>query len=230
MIPASRAKILPNGPEIDDEDEHLAAAAVNEADQEEDDGDEDVSLRTSRVNRSGNRRLTREPNRTPARASNRKVEAVGRDGEVLTRRRTQLGDRYAIPTAEIPEGWSYQWNQVTVLNKEVHGDLVMAANGWRPVPASRHPGRWMPADHKGAIIVDGLRLEERPLVLTESAQAEDRMRAKAQIRDQTDSLRLTQKELPGSREARYRKQGGGMRMEIDPGLDIPLPQHQLARD
>ncbi len=135
---------------------------------------------------------------------------------MLTRRRTQLGDRYAIPPNEIPAGWSYQWNQVSVLNKEVEGDLIMAENGWRPVPASRHPGRWTPPNFKGAIILEGLRLEERPLSLTLEAMEEDKLRAKAQIRDQTDSLRLTQKQLPGSREARSRKMGGGMPGGGDP--------------
>lgn len=181
--------------------------------------------------RSQNRTPTRQPTRSAAKVSNRRGAMVeGHNGEVLTRRRTQLGDRYAIPPHEIPEGWTYQWNQVTVLNKEVGGDLIMHENGWRPVPASRHPGRWTAPGASGSIIVDGLRLEERPAALTQEALLEDRSRAKAQIRDQTDSLRLTQKKLPGSREARGRNMGGGMRMEIDPGLDIPLPQHQLAQD
>lgn len=161
------------------------------------------------------------------------VIAVGHNGETLTRRRTSVGDKFEIPAHFIPKGWSYQWNAVTVLNQGINeiirGDLTMYENGWRAVPASRHPGHWTPHDHEGAIVVDGLRLEERPLSLTQEAREEDTVRAKALVRDRTDALRMTQKELPGSEVAR-RRNGAlnmGMRMEIDPGLDIPLPQHQL---
>lgn len=180
------------------------------------------------------RAAARSPTRQqPVRAATRvpgrqRASVEGRGGELLTRRRTQLGDTYSINERDVPTGWSYQWNPVTVLNKQVEGSLVMHENGWRPVPASRHPGRWTPDDFKGAIVVDGLRLEERPMSLTIEAQEDDRRRAKMQIRDQTDSLRLTQKQLPGSKVARNRNFGGGMRMEIDPGLDIPLPQHPLG--
>ena len=76
-------------------------------------------------------------------------------------------------------------------------------------------------------MVEGLRLEERPESLTKEAQLEDQMRAKAQVRDRTDALRLTQKSLPGSGEAARRGNAGAMKMSIDPGLDIPAPQHEL---
>ena len=133
---------------------------------------------------------------------------------------------------EVPRGWSYQWNPVTVLNQHVselivQGDLQMHENGWRPVPASRHPGRWTPHGFEGHIVVDGLRLEERPASLTEEAQEEDTLRAKAQVRDRTDALRMTQKSLPGSQVARQRGHAGGMKMDIDPALDIPHPSRRI---
>ncbi len=160
--------------------------------------------------------------------------AVGHDGEKLTRRRTTVGDQFAVPLNEIPRGWTYQWNTVTVLNqnaKEIErGDLLMHENGWRPVPATRHPGRWAPAGFEGSIIIEGLRLEERPESLTMEALAEDKGRAKAQVRDRTDALRLTQKQLPGAQEALGSRAGPamGMKMSIDPGLDIP--HHELQVD
>jgi hypothetical protein len=173
----------------------------------------------------GARDLAREPVRRNARM------AVGRDGEQLTRRRLTVGDAFDVPKTEIPAGWTYQWNAVTVLNqnmKEIErGDLLMHENGWRPVPASRHPGRWAPVGYEGSIIIDGLRLEERPESLTEWALAEDEARAKAQVRDRTDALRLTQKALPGADVASKRNNAGGFRMSIDPALDIPRPEHQL---
>jgi hypothetical protein len=177
----------------------------------------------------------RDASRDPARKAvrNGAVIAVGHGGETLTRRRTTVGDAFAVPMNEIPTGWTYQWNTVTVLNqnlKEIErGDLMMHENGWRPVPASRHPGRWAPHGYEGSIIIDGLRLEERPASLTNEALEEDKARGKAQVRDRTDALRLTQKQLPGADQARNSRVGPGMgmRMSIDPALDIPRPQHEI---
>lgn len=167
----------------------------------------------------GTRDVAREPARRGA------VVASGRTGEQLTRRRTSVVDKFEIPSHYVPNGWSYQWNAVTVLNQGiqeiVRGDLQMHENGWRPVPASRHPGHWTSADHEGAIIVEGLRLEERPESLTKEALAEDKLRAGAQVRDRTDALRMTQKSLPGANVAAQRNQAGGMRMSIDTALDLP---------
>lgn len=162
------------------------------------------------------------------------VVVTGHDGEVLTRRRIGTGDKFDVPKHEIPRGWDYQWNAVTVLNQNINdiivqGDLQMHENGWRPVPASRHPGRWTPQGYEGAIVIDGLRLEERPMALSLEAKQEDEARAKTQVRDRTDALRMTQKALPGSEVARQRNAAlnMGMRMEIDPALDIPRPTHEL---
>lgn len=166
---------------------------------------------------------TRDPTRDPVRRG--AVIAVGHGGEQLTRRRTAVGDKFEFPKHYVPPGWTYQWNAVTVLNQGieeiVRGDLQMHENGWRPVPSSRHPGHWTPQGHNGAIVVEGLRLEERPESLTQEALAEDKLRAGAQVRDRTDALRMTQKSLPGANVASQRNQAGGMRMSIDPGLDIP---------
>lgn len=183
---------------------------------------DDVPRATRRPGRpAGARDLPRQTTRPGA------VVVMGREGEQLTRRRTHVGDKFHVPENEIPTGWTYQWNPVTVVNQNmVESQVLMHQNGWRPVPCERHDGRWFPPGTKGAIIVDGLRLEERPLALTREALEEDKTRARMQVRDQTDSLRLTQKQLPGSQVARERRAGGGMRMEIDPGLDIPAPSYQ----
>lgn len=173
----------------------------------------------------GTRDTVREPSRSGG------VVVAGRGGEQLTRRRTSVGDKYHLDLSEVPQGWSYQWNPVTILNQGVNeivnSDLTMHENGWRPVPSTRFAGRWTPHGHVGDIVVDGLRLEERPLSLTQEAQAEDTARAKALIRDRTDALRMTQKQLPGANVARARGHAGEMRMSIDPGLDIPVPEHQI---
>lgn len=167
------------------------------------------------------RQQIREPSREPARAAS---SVVGRNGEVLERRRphnsTDIFDR-----VKPPAGWSYQWNAVSAVNKEITeihmGAIVdLYENGWRPVPASRHPGVWTAPGYEGAIIVQGQRLEERPKALTDQAQTEDAARAKAQLRDQTDSLKLTQSKLPGANAGRARDVSG-MRMQIDKSFELP---------
>lgn len=158
--------------------------------------------------------------------------ALSRDGQRLTRRRIASGDPLDVPANEIPSGWSYQWNPVAVLNKGIseimQGDLNMYANGWRPVPASRHAGRWTPVGYEGDIVVRDLRLEERPQSLTDEAKAEDVAHARAQVRDRTDALKLTQKQLPGAGVARSRGNAGGLKIDFsDDGHDIPRPEHEV---
>jgi hypothetical protein len=163
------------------------------------------------------------------------IVALSRDGQRLTRRRIASGDPLDVPKSEIPHGWDYQWNPVTVLNKGINevlqGDLLMHQNGWRPVPASRHAGRWTPVGFEGDIVVQGLRLEERPMSLSQEAKAEDEAIARAQVRDRTDALKMTQKQLPGAGVARARGHGGGLKIDFnDDGHDIPRPQHELDPD
>lgn len=160
--------------------------------------------------------------------------AMSRDGQRLTRRRIASGDPLDVPANEIPQGWDYQWNPVTVLNKGINeilqGDLQMYQNGWRAVPASRHAGRWTPVGFEGDVVLQGLRLEERPMSLSDEARAEDEAHARAQVRDRTDALRLTQKQLPGAGVARSRGNAGGIKMDIDFGKDIPHPEHEIDPD
>lgn len=176
--------------------------------------------------------------REPARSSGRAV-VKGHNNEVLTRKRPGGGnaDPFLIPPEIVPVGWTYQWNAVSVLG---NGDVVlsqnlqMRENGWRPVPANRHPGMFLQKEATGAIIRDGLQLEERPLALTEEARAEDIANARRLISDRNESLKLTgvkDQMGPGFEMGRrYRGTGGSadVRLNIDPSLDIPVPQHELA--
>jgi hypothetical protein len=196
---------------------------------------EDVSVQRNSP-RPAPRAASREPNRDPSREHSRSggVAVQGRDGTILTRRRTSVGDKFDVPLNEIPHGWTYQWNAVTILGKGMEevvvGDRQMYDNGWRPVPATRHDGRFAPHGYQGAIVLEGQRLEERPKSLTDEAQAEDTLRARSQVRDRTDALRMTQKQLPGSDVARHRNNAGGMKMSIDPAFDIPRPEHELDEE
>lgn len=138
------------------------------------------------------------------------------------------GDIYERVKA--PPGWSFQWNAVTALGKEMdEHELQMYANGWRPVPSSRFPGIFTSPGFEGQIVVKGLRLEERPETLTQEALYEDQMRAQKQTRDQTDALRLTQAKLPGAEVGR---RGNHIALKIDKSFtaDIPRPQHMIDEE
>ena len=185
------------------------------------------------ANRRAARRASRDATRDTIENTRRGAMVVtGRNGEKLTRRRTQMGDPYHVPEHEIPTGWSYQWNPVTVLNQEVtRMQNIHYANGWRPVPASRHPGRWTRPGDTGDILVEGLRLEERPYELTLEAVQEGEMKAKQQLRDQAESLRLTEK-LPKGFAAgkKYRGTGAGVSIQIDKSLEIRPGEYEEADD
>jgi len=181
------------------------------------------------------RRETREPTREATRRNTRdKVEVVGRNGERLSRRREMGIDPFHIDPAIIPKGWEYQWNTISVTgNKDVVADmnLLMMENGWRAVPSSRHPGRYMPAGYNGAIIRGGLQLEERPKALSDEARAEDLRAAKQLVSDRNEALQLTT--LRGRMAdgfemgGKYRGTGGNVRISIDQGGDIAPPQHEV---
>ena len=172
----------------------------------------------------------------PVRESTRQVvregaaQAVGRDGEVLTRKRPNHTDIFFIPPNIIPQSWDYQWNVVEVLGQQQTATtLAMAENGWRPVPAGRHKGMFMPANYpeNGEIIRDGMRLEERPMALTLEARHEERMKADRLMRDQQEQLGLTQKMPSGfSRDNPNlrRAERSQTSRTYAPAGDIPRPQ------
>lgn len=159
------------------------------------------------------------------------VIAEGRDGEELTRKRSDQIDPYDLPPGEIPTGWAYQW-----VVESVFGDphvvmdqrRTMHDNGWRPVPVERHPGRFT-FDETGVIRRGGLILCERPMALQQEAQEESLQAANQQIKDRNDSVALSaRKALPTGFEmgGKYRGTTPQVNISIDKGADIPRPIHQ----
>lgn len=159
-----------------------------------------------------------------------RVAVKGRDGEVLTRKRVGGIDPFYIDPAMIPDGWTYQWNAISIVgNQEILADqnLRMVENGWRPVPASRHPGLFTPVGHQGSIIRGQQRLDERPIQLTEEAREEEIGAARQLISDRNEALMLSgvRSKLPDgyAMDGKYRGTGGRVSMNIDPALDVPRP-------
>jgi hypothetical protein len=170
-----------------------------------------------------------------------RAHAVGRDGEVLVRKRGGGNlDQFVIPDNLAPDGWAYQWNTVSVFNNRdvvVGQGMRMYEAGWRAVPAERHPGMFVPVGTKGEIVRDGMRLEERPLILNEEAKDEEERAARQLVSDRNQALKLTGagKELPQGfemRRERYRGTGGQVKISIDHGTEgvIPSGSYQQPED
>jgi hypothetical protein len=71
-------------------------------------------------------------------------------------------DKYAVAHLA-PDGMYYQWARCEVFGKPDNGRISeMEQKGWRPVPQSRHDGRFMPPGTSGPITMDGQMLFEIP--------------------------------------------------------------------
>jgi hypothetical protein len=200
---------------------------------------------SSTAPRAGSRRRspngTREATREPSRTGTRDTVWYGRDDEVLTRKQTALSDPYTIPPELTDPNWSLQWNSVSVVNSTevvMHHDSMMQANGWRPVPADRPGfrerfGMSGPKNPSNCIIVGGLRLDERPMGMTEDAKRQEYRAATGQIRERDAAIlggkaalqqALEQKGLGVAQGFKGRKTQ--VQLDIDP--EAPRPSYEYA--
>ena len=99
----------------------------------------------------------------------------------------------------------------------------MFANGWEPVPASRHDGVYMEKGHDGPIIVDQMMLVERRVELTLEARAEEIAAAKGLLRTQNEQF---QPRMPGARAHQETRLRARRTIERMPG-DIGRPDLQV---
>lgn len=181
---------------------------------------------------------TRSGNREPIREAPRNGVWIGRGGEQLTRNHTNVADPFAVPVELKEHGWDYQWNSVSVVgNTEVimSIDNMMQDNGWRPVPADR-PGfakRFGTPKSGNAIIIGGLRLDERPMSMSEAAKDDEYGRAVGQMRERDAALTGGKVALRQSLEGQelgivggYKGRRTGTRMGFD--REAPQPAYQIA--
>jgi hypothetical protein len=98
-------------------------------------------------------------------------------------------DKFYIDRRIIPDGWSYEWKTLTVLNQPNPSYQVQLARaGWEPVPRYRHP-EMMPDNYPGDTIErDGQILMERPKEITDEATSRDLRNARAQVRQKEAQL------------------------------------------
>lgn len=126
----------------------------------------------------------REVSRDVVRSPDGRIAVYGRDGELLSRKAPENTDPFHFDKNEIPEGYGYQWIRVTTYNEADNNNVRQYMNnGWRPVPADRHPDRF-DADDKGHIVFKGNMLVERPDALNQESRMEEARKAQGQISDQ----------------------------------------------
>ena len=128
----------------------------------------------------------REPQHEPVHAEARRTRR---------RKSTVNDDMFYIPLDEIPEGSSYEWKRWSVNGLEDPFYIAqMREQGWEPVNPKRHP-TWVPPGYSQPHIIKGGQiLMERPLSLTQEAQAEQRKLAKTQMREAEQRLGMTPKD------------------------------------
>lgn len=124
----------------------------------------------------------------------------GRDGREVTLRFTGDEDRFNLALMGIhpPEGWTYEWKTKTVKNWEwIDHQVELHANGWDPVPASRHDGLCMPKGHAGPIERGGMILMERDARLTARARQIEKREADKPVRESRSMAGLMGRAVPG---------------------------------
>ena len=133
-------------------------------------------------------------------ATNPALDAVSRAAS-QDRRTSRPNQRLVIRTAENrygddydfanrPDGMDYGWKVVTVNGKPATEQMrAWKANGWKPVPAGRHPEfSGESPDSQAEIERGGLVLCERPMEISQEARQMETAAAKDQVRTQLDRL------------------------------------------
>lgn len=129
------------------------------------------------------KKAVREPVRADVRADPRSTpgEFRGRNGEIL-RFRSSGTEALEIPEDLKEDGWTYQWQAVTVYGEPSHDLAQMYAHGWRYVTADSRVGQYfvLPGENANQVERGGLVLMERPKQLTQMYINETNERTAAQ--------------------------------------------------
>jgi hypothetical protein len=114
-------------------------------------------------------------------------EVMGRNGEILTLKRSPDTNVFAIPAhLNSDPGWTREWKRFEILNKydETH-QQHLAENGWRPVmvePGNGWGEYFGGPNYKGPVRREDMILMERPTLLTEQVRNMEKQRADQQLR------------------------------------------------
>lgn len=105
-------------------------------------------------------------------------------GEILTRDVvTSNASPYDIPRHLWPQGMIYEWKRASVYGQEDKANiLALERNGWRKLPADRHPDR--------SCELDGLVLMECPEQFVKASQDYERSIARQELKGKEAPLNL----------------------------------------
>lgn len=140
----------------------------------------------------------------------------------------QMVDKFAVPPEKIPIGTSYEWKTKTVFGQtNTSYETFLRAQGWEPVPSSRHPDM-MPEGYDGPVEIDGMVLCERPMELTREAMQED-------FRNAREAVQVKEQQLYGTPDGqfqRHRANGSNdfiqVNRSVEPGTPTQ-PNYQYER-
>jgi len=94
-----------------------------------------------------------------------------------------------IPRELWPDGMRYEWKTYSVFGQQQSRRFGrFQSRGWEPVPASRHPGMFHPADYQGFIEYDGLVLCERPEAMCQMVEEREFQKATGQVRNKEQQI------------------------------------------
>ena len=121
------------------------------------------------------------------------------------------GNVFEFDERKVPPGYKYEWKRCKLAGQEDEDNLVIAEqNGWRPVPASRHPElaglRKSKESPDAAIIKRGLVLMEQPIEWYEEAREMDKFAADNTIEQQIQRLGLQARQNGARGVGRSREQ------------------------
>ena len=136
-------------------------------------------------------------------------------------------DPFEIPTDVANtingDGYCLQWCRSFTAGQEDRANITRQMQaGWRPIEASRFPGRFMPNEHKGPIESGGLVLCERPQQFNDTALKE--MRAEARMQKQMQNEQFGMKAAPTGFDAKR----GEVKRTLEGAPTEMMPRHRLA--
>lgn len=102
------------------------------------------------------------------------------------------GNRFDVDLSKVPSGMVYAWRRKTVGGLDDKENMINCdLNGWRPVPADRHPELAGPSARAGEEIVrGGLLLMEQPAEWQAESREMDRFAAFNAVESQVQRLGL----------------------------------------
>lgn len=144
------------------------------------------------------------------------------------------GDKFHIPSEDIPDGQDYQWAALTVMGKvDSQAMANFARNRWTPVPLSRHPhygtdgglidgqkGTRIGKEsivYEECIIREGMLLMERPMAITQFVRQHEKKKADDQVINQMQRVKMA----PEGTLSGVNKQRN---VSITRGRDLSIPE------